>query len=175
VDDLGPGESLSPHDASWQTAKSGLAVAKEALWFRRWIEVPQKLHGYDLTGAPGYYAMKTALSHNISEAAAMLESLAELETQVNDAVRLIAGAFNGGHKLLACGNGGSAAEAAHLTTEFVCRFDRDRRPYPAICLSAHAGDLTAIGNDYAFDDIFARQLEAFAQTGDVLGIKLKRK
>lgn len=112
--------------------------------------------------------MNMALNYNISQAAAMLESLAALDTQVLDAVRLIAGALNGGHKLLVCGNGGSAAEAAHLTTEFICRFDRDRRPYPAICLSAHGGDVTAIGNDYAFADIFVRQLEAFAQTGDVL-------
>lgn len=112
--------------------------------------------------------MNTVFQYNLSEAVAMIESLAELETKVQDAAGLIASVLNGGHKLLACGNGGSAAEAAHLTTEFVGRFDRDRRPYPAICLSAHAGDLTAIGNDYAFDDVFVRQLEAFAQPGDVL-------
>jgi len=69
--------------------------------------------------------------------------------------------MNGG-KLLACGNGGSAADASHLTTEYVCRFSKDRRPYPAISLATHGGDITAIGNDYCFEDLFARQVEALA-------------
>ncbi len=81
---------------------------------------------------------------------------------------MISKALIGGRKLLACGNGGSAADASHLTTEFVCRFNRDRRAYPAISLAAHGGDLTAIGNDYAFEDIFARQVQAFGISGDVL-------
>src|SRR5690348_14747009 len=110
--------------------------------------------------------MSTILAHNIHEATAVFQSLAELEEPVEVASRLIANALNSGHKLLACGNGGSAADAAHLTTEFVCRFDGDRRPYPAICLATHAGDLTAIGNDYRFEDIFARQVEAFADKED---------
>ena len=75
-----------------------------------------------------------------------------------------------GHKLLACGNGGSAADAAHLTTEFVSRYHRERRPYPAISLTTHGGDLTAIANDYAFADVFARQVNAFGQPGDVLAV-----
>ena len=69
---------------------------------------------------------------------------------------------------MACGNGGSAADASHLTTEFVCRFNKDRRPYPAISLTTHGGDLTAIGNDYSFEDLFARQVQAFGCPGDVL-------
>lgn len=112
--------------------------------------------------------METLLNLNIREAIALLESLAGLDQEIQGAARLIAQTLNGGHKLLVCGNGGSAAEAAHMTTEFVCRYQRDRRAYPAICLSAHGGDLTAIGNDYSFDDIFARQIEAFAQSGDAL-------
>src|ERR1700760_4547941 len=81
---------------------------------------------------------------------------------------MIAGALLSGHKLLACGNGGSAADASHLTTEFVARFDRERRPYPAISLATHGGDLTAIGNDYSYADVFARQVDAFGKAGDVL-------
>lgn len=98
----------------------------------------------------------------------MLQSLCAFEQQVERASQMLSEALLAGNKLLACGNGGSAAEASHLTTEFVCRFDKDRLPYPAISLATQAGDLTAIGNDYSFDDIFARQVQAFGQAGDVL-------
>ncbi|GAC1434323.1 MAG: SIS domain-containing protein [Terriglobales bacterium] len=112
--------------------------------------------------------MSTLVRDNIRCATALLESLVALEGSVDNAARLISEAMTTGHKLLTCGNGGSATDAAHLSTEFVCRFDRDRRPYPAICLATHGGDLTAIGNDYAFEDVFARQVEAFGTAGDVL-------
>jgi phosphoheptose isomerase len=111
---------------------------------------------------------RSVLAENIGQAMEVFGSLAGLEPQVGAASELIRAALKGGHKLLACGNGGSAADAAHLTTEFVCRFQRDRRPYPAICLATHGGDVTAIGNDYDFEEVFARQVEAFAQKGDVL-------
>jgi phosphoheptose isomerase len=112
--------------------------------------------------------MQSVLQQNIAQATAIFRSLCWLDERIENASRLLAHALTSGHKLLACGNGGSAADAAHLTTEFVCRFDGDRRPFPAICLATHGGDLTAIGNDYTFEDVFARQVEAFAQTGDVL-------
>jgi phosphoheptose isomerase len=60
------------------------------------------------------------------------------------------------------------ADASHLTTEFVARYDRDRRAYPAISLASHGGDLTAIGNDYSFADLFARQVQAYGSPDDVL-------
>jgi len=113
-------------------------------------------------------SMHTVLIQNIQQAVAVFLSLGRLQDEVKAASELIAESLTSGHKLLACGNGGSAADAAHLTTEFVCRFDGDRRPFPAICLATHGGDLTAIGNDYRFEDIFVRQFEAFAQDGDVL-------
>lgn len=106
--------------------------------------------------------------HNISDAQAMLTSLLPMEAQVEAAATLLADALLSGKKLLACGNGGSAADASHLTTEFVVRFNQDRRPYPAISFAVNGGDLTACGNDYSFDDIFSRQVRAFGQTGDVL-------
>jgi D-sedoheptulose 7-phosphate isomerase len=112
--------------------------------------------------------MSSVLAQNIEDASTLFASLDRCELQVQQAVDLITKALGSGHKLLACGNGGSAADAAHMTTEFVVRFVRDRRPYPAICLNAQGGDLTAIGNDYGFDEIFARQVTAFAQPGDVL-------
>jgi phosphoheptose isomerase len=107
---------------------------------------------------------------NIAAAQAVLEQLAGLEAQVEAASAIIAEAFLSGHKLLACGNGGSAADASHLTTEFVARYDQERRAYPAISLASHGGDLTAIGNDYSFADLFARQVQAYGSTGDVLAV-----
>jgi D-sedoheptulose 7-phosphate isomerase len=112
--------------------------------------------------------MNALLTQNIEQAIEVFRSLSFLQREIETASLLIATALNSGHKLLACGNGGSAADAAHLTTEFVCRFDGDRQPYPAICLATHGGDLTAIGNDYQFTEIFSRQVEAFAQPGDIL-------
>jgi D-sedoheptulose 7-phosphate isomerase len=67
-----------------------------------------------------------------------------------------------------CGNGGSASDSAHLATEFTCRFKEDRRPYPAMAFTVDGGLMTAIGNDYAFTDVFARQVAAFGKPGDVL-------
>ncbi len=111
---------------------------------------------------------RQVISTNIADARALLEQLADLESTIEAAAEMIAAALLSGHKLLACGNGGSAADASHLTTEFVARFDRERRAYPAISLATHGGDLTAIGNDYSFADLFARQVQAYGRPGDVL-------
>lgn len=73
-----------------------------------------------------------------------------------------------GHRLLAAGNGGSAAEAQHLTAELVGRFDGDRRPFAAVALHADTSAVTAIGNDYGFDEVYARQVQAHARPGDVV-------
>lgn len=105
---------------------------------------------------------------NLKSLAALVASLEPLEAAVNRAADLLADALLAGHKLLACGNGGSAADASHMTTEFVVRFQADRRPYPAISFTANGGDLTACGNDYSFDEIFARQVRAYGQPGDIL-------
>jgi D-sedoheptulose 7-phosphate isomerase len=108
------------------------------------------------------------LHRNAEELRALLVQITGLGSQVAAAANGLAGAFLQGGRLLACGNGGSAADASHLTTEFVCRYNKDRRPYAAISLATHGGDLTAIGNDYDFNEIFARQVEAFGRPGDVL-------
>jgi D-sedoheptulose 7-phosphate isomerase len=110
------------------------------------------------------------VSTNIADATALLEQLAALELKIEAAAEMIAAALLSGHKLLACGNGGSAADASHLTTEFVARFDRERRAYPAISFAAHGGDLTAIGNDYSFAYLFSRQVQAYGRPGDVLAV-----
>jgi phosphoheptose isomerase len=113
---------------------------------------------------------RQVVTANVADAQAVLQQLLELEGQVEAASAIIAEAFLSGGKLLACGNGGSAADASHLTTEFVVRFDRERRAYPAISLASHGGDLTAIGNDYSFADLFARQVQAYGKPGDALAV-----
>jgi phosphoheptose isomerase len=112
--------------------------------------------------------VRQVLAANLADAQATLQQVAGMEGQVEAAAVIIVDALLAGNKLLACGNGGSAADASHLTTEFVSRFDRERRAYPAISLSTHGGDITAIGNDYSFADLFARQLQAFGKPGDAL-------
>jgi D-sedoheptulose 7-phosphate isomerase len=97
-----------------------------------------------------------------------LESLFDLEAQVEKAADLIEQCLRAGNKLLVCGNGGSAADAAHFATELVVRFGKDRRAFPAICLTGDGGLLTAAANDYGFDEIFARQVEAFGMPDDAL-------
>jgi len=97
-----------------------------------------------------------------------LQWLFDLDVQVAKAADLIEESLRAGNKLLVCGNGGSAADASHFATEFVVRFTKDRPAYPAICLSGDGGLLTAAGNDYGFDEVFARQVAAFGLQGDVL-------
>lgn len=80
----------------------------------------------------------------------------------------LAGRLIDGHRLFAAGNGGSAAEAQHLTAELVGRFDGERRPFSAISLHADSSAMTAIGNDYGFDTVFARQVYGHGRAGDVL-------
>jgi D-sedoheptulose 7-phosphate isomerase len=80
----------------------------------------------------------------------------------------LATVFGAGGKLLACGNGGSAAEAQHLTGELLGRFREERRPLPAVALSADSSAVTAIANDYGIEELFARQVQAYGRPGDVL-------
>jgi D-sedoheptulose 7-phosphate isomerase len=112
--------------------------------------------------------LSSNLNQAIDDLARMLESLKDLDPQVRRAADLIEQSFRAGNKLLVCGNGGSAADASHFVTELVVRFSKDRRALPAICLASDSGILTAAGNDYGFDKIFARQVAAFGVPGDVL-------
>jgi D-sedoheptulose 7-phosphate isomerase len=82
--------------------------------------------------------------------------------------RSLAGVLDAGGRLLACGNGGSAAEAQHLTGELVGRFRHERRPFAAVALHAESSAMTAILNDYGRDEVYARQVVAHGRPGDVL-------
>lgn len=99
-----------------------------------------------------------------------LDHLGELDTALGAAADAIAGSFRRGGKLLAAGNGGSAAEAQHLTSELIGRVHpaRERDALPAVALHADTSTLTAVANDYGYDRIFVRQVEAIGRAGDVL-------
>ncbi len=77
-------------------------------------------------------------------------------------------ALHTGHKILLCGNGGSAADSQHLAAEIVGRFQKERRAYPAVALTVDTSILTAVANDYGYDTVFRRQVQALGQAGDVL-------
>ena len=97
-----------------------------------------------------------------------LESLARNAGTLADWGVELAGRLMSGQRLLAAGNGGSAAEAQHLTAELVGRFDGEREPFSAISLHAESSAVTAIANDYGFDHLFARQVVAHGRPGDIL-------
>jgi len=110
----------------------------------------------------------TQLQRTIEESIATLRSLEKLEEPLTRAAQAVLNSLVSGHKLLVCGNGGSASDATHLATEFLCRFRDDRRPYPAISLTANGEYMTAVCNDYHADEIFARQIWGLGEKGDVL-------
>lgn len=92
----------------------------------------------------------------------------DLAPRIAETVSLLAAAFRSGNKLLVMGNGGSAADAQHLAAEIVGRFRMERRGLPAVALTTDSSILTAVGNDYGFDAVFTRQVEALAVPGDVV-------
>jgi len=93
--------------------------------------------------------------------------LAECAGALEGAIDVLTEALTGGHKVLLFGNGGSAADAQHIASELVGRLTRERRPLPAIALTTDTSALTAIANDYGYDQIFARQVRALGAAGDV--------
>lgn len=108
-------------------------------------------------------------SEALRELAALALRAAETaDADLDRALELVREAVRGGGTLFFCGNGGSAADAQHLATEYVVRYMRSRRAYPAVALTTDTSLLTAVGNDLGFDEIFARQVEALAKPGDLL-------
>jgi D-sedoheptulose 7-phosphate isomerase len=103
----------------------------------------------------------------LSEHSKAVDSLHALESEIMRAASLCIQSLKNGSKLLICGNGGSAADAQHFSAEIVGRFLKERRGYPAIALATDSSILTSVGNDYTFENIFSRQVEAYAKPGDV--------
>jgi phosphoheptose isomerase len=108
------------------------------------------------------------LEDSIRAACRTLESLQELAQPVARAADAMVESLCAGRKLLVCGNGGSAADGADFSAEFGCRFVTDRRPYPALNLAQGGSLMSAIGNDYGYDEVFARQVAGLGQRGDLL-------
>ena len=98
----------------------------------------------------------------------LLELKNILDLHYDPAVSMMLNALAGGNKILTCGNGGSAMQAQHMAAEFVVRFQTDRRALPCIALSADSAILTACGNDYGYNRVFSRQVEAYGKPGDCL-------
>ena len=105
---------------------------------------------------------------SLQESVRTLQSLANIRPQIDEAGRLILATLKAGKKLIVCGNGGSAAEAQHFTTELVGRYAKNRRSLPAVALNADGTLLTCIVNDYGSDQAFARQVPGLAHEGDLL-------
>jgi D-sedoheptulose 7-phosphate isomerase len=108
------------------------------------------------------------LAHFRESAELKIQSANALAQPIAQAIELMFGALSNGQKILACGNGGSAADCQHFAAELVGRFERERNPLPALALTTDTSILTAVGNDYSYRDIFAKQVQAFGQPGDVL-------
>jgi D-sedoheptulose 7-phosphate isomerase len=105
---------------------------------------------------------------SLAELQAALDASRALAAQVEETSRLLIATLQRGGKVLTCGNGGSAADALHLSEELVGRYKAERRSLPAICLNADVTALTCIANDYGYDEIFARQVAGLGAAGDLL-------
>jgi D-sedoheptulose 7-phosphate isomerase len=108
------------------------------------------------------------LAHFQESAELKIQAASVLAQPIAQAVELMFTALSNGNKILACGNGGSAADCQHFAAELVGRFERERLPLPALALTTDTSILTAVGNDYSYQDIFTKQVQAFGQAGDVL-------
>ena len=110
-----------------------------------------------------------SIKETIKEISKNFTDLAEMSApQIDNASNLIIDSLLNGGKIMFCGNGGSAADAQHLSAELVGRYMRNRNPIASIALSTDTSVITAISNDFSFDDIFSRQVEAIGNEGDIL-------
>jgi D-sedoheptulose 7-phosphate isomerase len=100
--------------------------------------------------------------------AVVAEVFGRLRPEIEAFSRVVVAALRAGNKVMVCGNGGSAGDAQHIVGEFVNRFLLERKPYAAIALTTDTSSMTAIGNDYSFDQVFEKQVQALGKKGDVL-------
>ncbi|TFW27773.1 phosphoheptose isomerase [Massilia horti] len=108
------------------------------------------------------------LAHFQESADLKTRAAAALSQPISQAVELMFSALSNGNKILACGNGGSAADCQHFAAELVGRFERERFPLPAIALTTDTSIMTAVANDYSFKEVFSKQVQAFGQASDIL-------
>jgi D-sedoheptulose 7-phosphate isomerase len=112
--------------------------------------------------------LQITIKNSIRQAQQLYMGVSDLIPQIEESAKLIIEKLSSGGKLLVMGNGGSAADAQHITAELVGRFEKDHNPIPAIAITTNSSILTAVSNDFGFDDIFLRQAKAFLKPGDVV-------
>ncbi|MCK9614555.1 MAG: D-sedoheptulose 7-phosphate isomerase [Candidatus Omnitrophica bacterium] len=112
--------------------------------------------------------METVIKNSLASHLQAFKQLEGSQEKIKEISKLFASSLRNNGKIIFMGNGGSAADAEHLAAELVGRFKKNRKAYAAISLSSNICIITAIGNDYGFDEIFSRQVEALAKTGDVI-------
>ncbi len=164
----GVGLALAPADASPRarqrahrvlTRPGGSGAVAEA------VDILLSVGAADTGKAERDQALTAILAESLRAHQTMLDAAPEALSRV---ARLLATAIATGHKLLFCGNGGSAADAQHVAAELIGRFARERDPWPAIALTTDTSILTAVGNDWDFSEVFARQVRGLARAGDVV-------
>jgi len=111
---------------------------------------------------------KEIFKNSVKELSLLLLKIEYLEDDLIKIANILIDCLKNGNKILICGNGGSAADAQHMAAEIVGRFKKNRKPLAAIALTTDTSILTAISNDFSFDDVFERQVEALAKKGDVI-------
>lgn len=170
------GYSLCPSDAIFEvknianiilSAKGGAGCLAEAVFnIRKFNKVTFENNANNLYETKEYSVEKIMLKHR-----AIVDTMLENEKiveSINASISIVINAFTNQKQLLLCGNGGSAADAQHIATEFVSRFYMERRALNAEALTVNTSSLTAISNDYSYERVFSRQVEAKGRSGDVL-------
>jgi D-sedoheptulose 7-phosphate isomerase len=117
---------------------------------------------------PNRSGIESMFNKNLQEHLSCFNDLAELSEPVEQVAERLTACIRRGGKIMICGNGGSAADSQHFSTEIVGRFLRDRRAMPAIALTTDTSILTAIGNDFGFTEVYSRQIEALGRSDDSL-------
>jgi len=121
------------------------------------------------SAASGSASLEARIASHFDDSARLKrESAKQLSAPIVRAIGLMAAALKAGGKILACGNGGSAADAQHFAAELVNRFERERPPLAAVALTTDTSSLTSIANDYGYEQVFGKQLRALGRKGDVL-------
>ncbi len=119
-------------------------------------------------GSGGHFDASMTFEKSLADTVRTLESLRRIRPAIERASKLILSTLEANGRLLICGNGGSAAEAAHFATELVGRYHRRRRSLPALALSSDGSLVSCIGNDFGFEQVFARQIGGLARKGDLV-------
>ena len=112
--------------------------------------------------------MKKEIEENILRSSSIIKESISLSSDIEEAVTIIVNCLKNGNKIILFGNGGSAADAQHIAAEFIGRFQKERKSYPAISLTSDSSVITSLSNDYSFDLIFSRQCESLVNVNDVV-------